>query len=1244
MKIAKVNHVKTAVSSEVKNQEGILYKNPSEGKGKTDIEKHVDSLVEKAERNFKEKFRYYVSESASDEEKESIRVKKEKFKKGVVKSIENQNMLVQPMESDMGEMVIALSMIKGEQDSSNVLSRKGREKAAFRRFLTDYADLDVNKRNEKLRKIRRLVIAYFYGTDSLDDSVMSDFDVWDDHKMRQADQSKFVEHSFPNYSGNDQKQLKKLQEGNYKLLKESIRKKNIECYRSVSEYIDSLSEEQVSNVFFEDKDLNAFWVHHIENEVERTYNKVKRLNKDNTYKLCKGYISEKVWKGIINYICVKYIAIGKVVYNMAMEDLSGEGDENLGIISSEYKDGISSFDYEMIKAEERLQRETAVYVSTAISYFFAATVDRGEDVEEYDIADNIDKIKRLPNIKRNILQFFGGNSRWKNLDLTKYSSDAPDDYMWIQFRKILYSMRNESFHFKTKNIVTDWDMKLISDMFNFDSEDSSRAEADKFYSNNIPMFYGTKDIENVMHKLYDKYVLRASQVPAFNTVFVRKNFPVFMNEKLNVKPSFSTEELQKYQSALYYLLKEVYYNAFLSDGNAKELFLSAIRSMDENDSKHKFAVRDFKRRIKEITSSGNYSLSEICQIIMTEQNQQNDKWMKKRTNKGKQNLPDGYQHYKMLLFEGMRNAFVSYLKNNSDVFGFINKPEKREMPAREDFLPEYRTDKYRSIRDEMAENPELQKWYVMGSLLYPKQVNQLAGCIRNYIQYKWDIKRRAADTGNAIKTSSDLTERLEKILQVIEICAKMSGVTSHEVTDYFDDEDDYARYIANFIDYEAEMEGFDISLAGKLKNFCSKVVNEKDDTKLGIYYDGENPILNRNIVLSKSFGAGEIIADALKDNKVNLDEIIEYYANKDELAEYRSSGEFKNKEEIIKIKKYQEIKNHVELRDIVEYAEVINELQGQLINWTYLRERDLLYFQLGFHYNCLLNDSYKPEDYKKIVAGDKTINNAILHQIASLYINGINLYTKENDVYKAEKNKSTGGNIKEFFKYCQSTFTEYEDKFTVYTAGLELFETIKEHDEIVILRNYIDHSKYFSMNSKINAGRSMLDIYSEIFDRFFTYDHKYHKNVPNVLYNIFMNHFVAMNISFSTGTKAVCRDKKGKILEYKDRSTIKIEKVSAEPFTYKLPNNKVECPAKSGTFLRNMIKILYYREDKTPEIVYQEGVLKSVIANKSDNKNSGGRNNKSQNEKNNRTKSGKESGANKLSSNPFDELLSNIKL
>ena len=1236
MKISKVNHIKTAIKVQDNETKGILYKNPTDGRGITDIEKHIDKQVENADR-FGSKFRYYVDDSLSKEEIEVAQKKRETFKKNVKNSLENQNMIIQPVELD-NDIVLALSLIKGEGDNLNVLSRKAREKAAFRRFLSDYANLDYEYRIDILRKIRRIVLLYFYGPQSINEEIKAKFDVWDDHKARRDDTSWYIEHSFVETKNLDKRDAKNLEEENYKLLAQSIRNRNIRSYRESVRYVeDNISGSDSESLFFEDKDLNEFWIHHIENEVERIYAKHKRINRNNTYKLCKGYISEKVWKGIINYICIKYVALGKVVFNMAMEDINSDGDENLGVISDAYKNGISSFDYELIKAEERLQRETAVYTSFAINNFLTATIDKTKD--DYDISSK--SLVLQPNVKRNILQYYGGESRWENFG--SVSSADSGEYLWNQIKMILEAMRNESFHFKTKNYESGWDKNLITEVFKVDSKECNKTEVSRFYSNNVPMFYGTKDIENLMHKLYDRYTIRASQVPAFNTVFVRMNFPDIVKSKFHINLSVSTDtDRDKYHSALYYMLKEIYYNAFLNDDNTKKLFIEAVKKMKGADKNQEIATRDFKNRIKEIDNSRDYSLSEICQIIMTEFNQQNDQWAKKRTNKGKKKRPEGYQHYRVLLFEGLRNAFVSYIEGHSNDFGFINNPRLREMPPENEFLADFATDRYNSILKDFETNMELQKWYVMGRFLNPKQVNYLGGCFKNYIQYKWDISRRAEDTGNRISLINEKSDEYEKILQIIEICTKLNGSISRNIKDYFDDEDDYAKYVAGFLDYESSLDNYEISPSGKLKEFCKSGIKETDeDSTINIYYDGENPILNRNIILSKLYGNGQIIADVLSDNKVTLSDIHEYYKSMDALSKYRANGTYKDENEVKNLKRYQDIKNHVEFRDLVEYAEIMNELQGQLINFVFLRERDLMYFQLGFHYSCLKNDSYKPEDYKKIEVDSKVVNNAILHQLVALYINGIHLYVKNKEgLYIQEKDKSAGGNISGFADYCADIFKEYEDKYTIYKSGLELFENINEHDNIVDLRNYIDHFKYFTIDSSVNDKRSIMGIYSEIFDRFFTYDLKYHKNVPNVMFNILMGHFAAVTFDFSTGVKFVDKKKNG---IKKDCASIKITKVEAEPHTYKVNNKKVEYPARNEVFLKNVISLLYYR-DKDPEVtIRRDDRVKAADSEKKLSQDKGNKNNKGRDKKRNQTnRNNKESG--KLTSNPFDTFLDDILL
>ena len=89
-----------------------------------------------------------------------------------------------------------------------------------------------------------------------------------------------------------------------------------------------------------------------------------------------------------------------------------------------------------------------------------------------------------------------------------------------------------------------------------------------------------------------------------------------------------------------------------------------------------------------------------------------------------------------------------------------------------------------------------------------------------------------------------------------------------------------------------------------------------------------------------------------------------------------------------------------------------------------MRERDLLYFQLGFHYYCLKNSSDKPEEYKTIIRKNSTrIEGAILYQIAAIYIYGIKVYGYGKD---DDRNKDfsliggqTGLKIPAFCRYSE---------------------------------------------------------------------------------------------------------------------------------------------------------------------------------------------------------------------------------
>ena len=145
-------------------------------------------------------------------------------------------------------------------------------------------------------------------------------------------------------------------------------------------------------------------------------------------------------------------------------------------------------------------------------------------------------------------------------------------------------------HFHVKNGGYDWNTKLIGEMFAEDANVCMALEKKKFYSNNLPMFYNASDLQKILDFLYKENPSRASQVPSFKTVFVRKNFPDFLASHGFSFAGGDAETRLKWQNALYYLLKEIYYNAFLTSPDVKDDFFKALDGLPaENED----ALNDF---------------------------------------------------------------------------------------------------------------------------------------------------------------------------------------------------------------------------------------------------------------------------------------------------------------------------------------------------------------------------------------------------------------------------------------------------------------------------------------------------------------------------------------------------------------------------------------------------------------------------------------------------------------------------
>ncbi len=1118
----------------------------------------------------------------------------EKGKDKYIRAIKNQNLLVQPQKENEDLITLPIPSDQGKKEETRNI--KTDEKKGLEVFLSKFAQLDEKARTDCLRKVSRLIDVYFSAPENYEKGNNVDlasidsscFNIWEHHEKRRITKENFVE--IPEvFKESDLKTISLLEKKNGMIeLTERIRNRNISCYR----FAVAVQDNDDGTLFFEDKNINMFWIHHIENAVERI---LKNRLEGNMFKLQLSYLTEKVWKDVLNLISTKYIGLGKAVFNFAMDEAfleKKETDIELGKISEKAINGLNSFDYEMIKARETFQRELAVNVAYAANNLSRAVLDpikieneiekqqkekeagTRKRIDEFDdiLLLNKNQIKNVykgdnqDDLLKNILQFFGGKSK-SDIELIKNNYHGADDYavnFLFDIKEQIYSLRNDSFHFRTNaNGNNIGNTELIATLFKKETQKSLQSKKDKFHSNNLPMFYPDNELENVLNHIYKNDVTRNAMVPAFNRVIVRKNLSDFISQIMEVT-SINLEEKNREQwdSALYYLLKEIYYNDFLVSDKVNGLFLDSIEELKGKDPKEQRAVDNFKNRCKEIQGS----FVDVCQQIMTDYNIQNNQKRKVRTSNDSVMDKAIYSHFPLLLTKTIAIAFGKYLKSedNEKVYGFIFKsPVIKTMPTEDNFLPKWTSKAYAGLIERTEQKKDILRWYITGKFMSSRYLNLLAGSMRSYIQYANDIINRAKKTENSLHIDEKARlKNIEEAVKIIDICINTSGVFSNEVYDYFKDEDDYAEYLGKYVDYKKEI---GLSSYASLQAFCQ---DENGEQIFDVYCDAKNPKVNRNIIISKLFSPDRILEDIV--DKVTEKELKDYY--KDSIATYRKNGKCNNSKEQKGLLKYQKLKNHVELRELVEYGEIANDLLGQLINWSFLRERDLLYFQLGFHYICIYNDSEKPEAYKTIkMENGSNIKNAILYQILGMYVNGIGVYSPTNNMDRLLETNvigSAGSKVNAFMDYTgflnAQIGKDNGEKEWLYYAGMEVFENTKEHDNIIELRNYIDHFKLYSV-----LDRSILDLYSEIFDRFFTYDMKYQKNVINLLMNILAKYKIVAEVTVGSGNK-----KYGNRGGEKQSAKIVVRELKPDQFTYKFENETLHIDAKDERFLNTVAKLL----------------------------------------------------------------------
>ena len=1093
---------------------------------------------------------------------------KNKQSKQIVKSIENQNTKVMVAETD-GDKLLQLSVA----DS--------RKKPVWD-FVVEYANADSGRQQEMLLTIRKWIVLFVCGSDVYQQIAQrQDLDLWSFEEYGIPEEQLFV--SLENCCSDKSEEIPP----------EEIRRQNMEHYREAVKTVDS-----------ED---SRFWFQHFENAVETLFSQKRKRKVDRAQSVS---LCEYLWKDFFSYAATKYIDLGKGVYHFAMADKLGSVQKNVsttpvdfGVVSARYNRGISSFDYERIKAEEELDRNVATYATFAANTFAKAVVqeayitqkDQNSDVLQYR-ADDFQKsdVVREDAGKR-LLQYWGGQSRF-----AAEEQNFPVGETCAAVRDHLAAIRNSSVHYTAKAVRSAVDGEsFIKTLFEKDFVEMKNVYAAKYYSNNVWMFYKVADISRLMSFLYQENAeVREAQIPAFNSVIKRKDM-AGMIEKV-IKKNFvnkirEPEEKEKYRASLYFVFKEIYYHAFILQPSMKDHFIGYIKKQEEelkkinekqrndpqrNDSQ-KAAMKNFADRILAVNTD-KMTFGELCQTVMTDYNQQNQNQKsiesRERQEQNKKNGMGGsYKHFPLLLHQILGELFLEYLKKEEN-FAFLREPE---MTGREIELESFQTQigelqLYTSVKDTVEKDSSLLNWYVLAHFLMPKQLNHLIGDLKNYIQFTSSIDKRAKSVGNnAASDTQQKAERYRNVVRILDFSLQYVGRVSNTITDYFADEDEYARFLAQFVNIgEGTTQNADQVTAQMLKDFCRKTVRAgKEVQPVGLYCDEANPIMNRNIAYAKMYCNDTILSGIYQ--KIEIQDIQKYYSKKMDLQPVFESGVCKNEAQQQSLCEFQKQKNHIELTELSIYTDLLNDFMAQLISWAYLRERDLMYFQLGIHYIRLFYNSEPSKPQYMELHGD-TVNigkGALLYQIAAMYTHDLPMYAVDADgtAIAAEKQGSAGSSIKAFVKeYCK------EDMQTAptYNRGLELFEDVAQHDKISRFRNDIAHMRYLSA-----TDQSIMELVSEIYRSFFIYDTKLKKSVSFVFKNILMRYGVIADLDF-THASGKPGEEQGK-----ETTLISIAKseLKSDQYTYKVPDKngktvEVLVDVRNENFRKQLLKLLEYKK------------------------------------------------------------------
>lgn len=884
----------------------------------------------------------------------------------------------------------------------------------------------------------------------------------------------------------------------------------------------------------------VFWYEIIQDFLEAYFSKRKNIAEE---KLTYQALIRQVQGKLCHYLMGKYMDLGKAVYHFC--DMDNADSSKVGQVLPQYTQqdnngqltGITSFDYEVVKAKETLEQDLAISLVYAGNHFgqIFQNISCDGDYLTLKKEEFVQIAEQVPDLLQMVLRFWGGASQWETEQI-----HAVD--LAYEIQQNIYALRNSSFHYGTQSdkVLPQENLHILLGQ---EKQKYSQSVYRKYVNNNVFGFYPEQEVVQLIQQLHDHAKYTPSFVPAFGSVLKRKQMPELMKQ-LKITVQENGVQAEQLRSALYYAWKEIYYYDFLrDDSQILARFREAIRDEQKMLGKQ---TADLKERVKKnkndkelrkqqdametrkkamdnfiatvAVDDANITFAQICQrALMTYALQNNTTYR----DAAKQKEMESFAHYKMILNKMTGKAFLQYVKEH---YAFLTKPSvaRKELDA-EALLQKLDADvyllrEYDALFAGMEQNERLIAYYVLGKLLPPKQLNFLVGDLKNYQQFVEDIRKRSSYAGCNISAQEATDCRI--LAEIMQFCLLSNGQISNQFADYYTDKNDYADYLRNYVSFADS--GYQQSY-GDLELFCAEMSKDLGDN-YRIYVDGQNPVLFSGIETARLYGMDQVLKQALQD-KVSMTDIekLQKLAQKD-IPEVLKTGECNTAKEQKALKRYQEAKQKIELTELQSYSNLLYDCYAPLVNWCYIRERDTLYLLFGYYYMKqfwplqdgpvypmlkLINRVYQyGQELQFTLPVDIPAESAIRESWKRAKKN--NLLTLQGDARISTRRKRMQSWFGEDVFGVEELMYGSKDRFAPYYAQ----SAAEREARYRKFRNDIDHFEYFRTQPV-----SLLQLYQTAY-YYMGYDRKLQNTVITKLQNVLERYFMLVDIVWDeTGLK-----------------------------------------------------------------------------------------------------------------------------